>query len=170
MKWSKAELINQGNQELTINEAVTFDPTSWATDRLRDLKNVTVTGSGHYDPDLQRFEADLKITGDMVVPCAVSLEDVIVPFETSSHEVFSFLPCEEDEVHVLKKDVLELYPVVFQLILAEVPLKVVKSGISYPKGEGWEVIREEDYNRQKKQEIDPRLAKRGSISCFFCRL
>ena len=148
MKWSKAELINQGNQELTINEAVTFDPTSWATDRLRDLKNVTVTGSGHYDPDLQRFEADLK-----------SLEDVIVPFETSSHEVFSFLPCEEDEVHVLKKDVLELYPVVFQLILAEVPLKVVKSGISYPKGEGWEVIREEDYNRQKKQEIDPRLAK-----------
>ena len=39
-----------------------------------------------------------------------------MPFETSSHEVFSFLPCEEDEVHVLKKDVLELYPVVFQLI------------------------------------------------------
>ena len=132
MKWSKTELINQGNQELTINEAVTFDPESLASDRLRDLKNVTVTGSGHYDPSRQRFEADLKVTGDMVVPCAVSLEDVIVPFETSSHEVFSFLPCEEAEVHVLKKDVLELYPVVFQLILAEVPLKVVKSGISQP--------------------------------------
>lgn len=92
MKWSKTELINQGNQELTINEAVTFDPESLASDRLRDLKNVTVTGSGHYDPSRQRFEADLKVTGDMVVPCAVSLEDVIVPFETSSHEVFSFLP------------------------------------------------------------------------------
>ena len=45
MKWSKTELINQGNQELTINEAVTFDPESLASDRLRDLKNVTVTGS-----------------------------------------------------------------------------------------------------------------------------
>ena len=42
MKWSKTELINQGNQELTINEAVTFDPESLASDRLRDLKNVTV--------------------------------------------------------------------------------------------------------------------------------
>ena len=68
MKWSKAELINLGNQELTINEAVVFDPESLASDRLRDLKNVTVTGSGHYDPDRQRFEADLKVTGNMVVP------------------------------------------------------------------------------------------------------
>ena len=67
MKWSKTELINQGNQELTINEAVTFDPESLASDRLRDLKNVTVTGSGHYDPSRQRFEADLKVTGDMVL-------------------------------------------------------------------------------------------------------
>lgn len=159
MKWSKAQLINQGDQELTINEALTFDPTSWTMDRLRDLHNVTVTGTGHYDPMLQRFEADLRVTGEMVVPCAVTLEDVTVPFETSSHEVFSFLPTEAEDVHSVKKDVLELCPVVFQLILAEVPLKVVKSGIQYPKGEGWEVIREEDYNRQKKDEIDPRLAK-----------
>ena len=159
MKWSKAELIRKGNCDIAINESVTFDLAGLATDRLRDLKNVTVTGNGHYDPELQQFGADLRITGDMVVPCAVSLEDVIVPFETSSYEVFSFIPCEEDGVHIVKKDVLELYPVVFQLILAEVPLKVVKDGISYPKGEGWEVIREEDYNRQTKQEIDPRLAK-----------
>ncbi|MFQ8584438.1 MAG: YceD family protein [Holdemania massiliensis] len=166
MKWSKAELINQGNQELQLTSVTLIRQVG---QRIVRTKNVTVTGSGHYDPDLQRFEADLKITGDMVVPCAVSLEDVIVPFETSSHEVFSFLPCEEDEVHVLKKDVLELYPVVFQLILAEVPLKVVKSGISYPKGEGWEVIREEDYNRQKKQEIDPRLAKLKESSLMIRR-
>ena len=65
-----------------------------------------------------------------VKPNAVRQVDVY------NRQVFSFLPCEEAEVHVLKKDVLELYPVVFQLILAEVPLKVVKSGISYPKGEG----------------------------------
>ena len=42
----------------------------------------------------------------------------------------------------------------------EVPLKVVKEGIKeYPKGDGWEVVKEEDYTKSKKDDIDPRLAK-----------
>ena len=55
---------------------------------------------------------------------------------------------------------MELLPVVFQLILMEVPLKVVKEGIKeYPKGKDWEVVKEEDYQKEKRKEIDPRLAK-----------
>ena len=38
--------------------------------------------------------------------------------------------------------------------------RLLKEGIKeYPKGNGWEVIREEDYIKSKKDEIDPRLAK-----------
>ena len=59
-----------------------------------------------------------------------------------------------------KGDVVELLPVIFQLILMEVPLKAVKPGIGeYPQGKGWKVIREEDLRKEKEQEIDPRLAK-----------
>lgn len=160
MKWSKAELINQKDCDIIFHEAVTFDPESFATNYLRDLHEVEVSGNGHYDPALQRFEVDLEISGEMVVPCAVTLEDVVVPFEIASHEVFSFLPSKDEDVHFVKKEILELYPVIFQLILVEIPLKVVKDGnFTYPKGEGWEVIREEDYIRRSKDEIDPRLAK-----------
>ena len=161
MKWSKAELNRHGNQDLVIDETLTWERDCFATDRLRELKNVVVTGSGRYDASSQRLEVDLTISGEMIVPCAVTLEDVEVPFETSSTEIFSFLPVKEDqeEVHVLKDEVLDLRPVIEQLILLEVPLKGVKDGAQYPKGEGWEVVREEEHRLQKRQEIDPRLAK-----------
>lgn len=41
----------------------------------------------------------------------------------------------------------------------DIPLKVVKPGvIDYPKGDGWEVISEETYQKEKKRNIDPRLS------------
>ena len=53
-----------------------------------------------------------------------------------------------------------MLPVIFQQILIEIPLKVVKPEIKeYPKGDGWKVIREEDLKAEKEREIDPRLAK-----------
>lgn len=128
-------------------------------DRLRDLHNVIVKGEGHYDCSSQRFEVDLNLAGDMIVPCAVTLEDVVVPFEITSHEIFSFQNEEDEEIHSCKKDFLELYPVIFQLIMAEVPLKVVKEDAAYPKGDGWEVLSEEEYRIRSLKEIDPRLAK-----------
>lgn len=158
MKWTKKELANQ--LDVSFEEELQFDLRDLhKLDRLRDLRNVIVKGNGHYDCSSQRFEVDLDLAGEMIVPCAVTLEDVTVPFEISSHEIFSFLKSEDDEIHECRNDFLELYPVVFQLILAEVPLKVVKEGAKYPKGDGWEVMREDEYRNRAKNEIDPRLAK-----------
>ena len=96
----------------------------------------------------------------MIVPCSITLEDVEYDFHTKSLEVFSFDKTEDEDVHEVKGDVVELLPVIFQLILMEVPLKVVKEGIKeYPKGDGWEVVKEEDYTKSKNDDIDPRLAK-----------
>lgn len=158
MKWTKRELTNQ--VDVRFEEELEFDLHDFhKLDRLRDLRHVIVKGNGHYDCSSQRFEVDLDLAGEMVVPCAVTLEDVTVPFAASSHEVFSFLNTEDADVHECRKDFLDLYPVVFQLILAEVPLKVVKEGAKYPKGDGWEVLTEEEYRNRTKNEIDPRLAK-----------
>ena len=96
----------------------------------------------------------------MIVPCSITLEDVEYDFHTKSLEVFSFDKVDDEDVHEVKGDVVELLPVVFQLILMEVPLKVVKKGLKqYPKGDGWEVVKEEDYKKSEKKDIDPRLDK-----------
>ena len=128
--------------------------------QIRGLQDVTVSGNIHYDTASERVFADLDIEGVMIVPCSITLEDVEYDFHTKSLEVFSFDKTEDEDVHEVKGDVVELLPVIFQLILMEVPLKVVKEGIKeYPKGDGWEVVKEEDYTKSKNDDIDPRLAK-----------
>ena len=161
MKWSRAELLQADKQTIDCTDTIAFDPAAFAKmHQIRGLQDVTVSGNIHYDTASERVFADLDIEGVMIVPCSITLEDVEYDFHTKSLEVFSFDKTEDEDVHEVKGDVVELLPVIFQLILMEVPLKVVKEGIKeYPKGDGWEVVKEEDYTKSKKDDIDPRLAK-----------
>lgn len=161
MKWSRAQLLQAEKCTIYFDETIDFGPEIFAKmNQIRGLQDVTVSGNVHYDTASERVFADLDIEGVMIVPCSITLEDVEYDFHTKSLEVFSFDKVDDEDVHEVKGDVVELLPVVFQLILMEVPLKVVKKGLKqYPKGDGWEVVKEEDYKKSEKKDIDPRLAK-----------
>ena len=161
MKIARADLLRAENNTISIDESIRFEPEAFARmHNIRSVPDVHVSGEIHYDVASERAYADLSITGVMIVPCSITLDDVEVSFHSESEEVFSFVKCEDADVHEAKGDVVELLPVIFQQILMEIPLKVVKPGIKeYPKGEGWKVIREEDLQEEKEKEIDPRLAK-----------
>ena len=133
MRWSKLELLRASEHTITFDDSLSFDASAFsAMNQIRGLNDVRVSGKLRYDSDEDRVFADIEISGTMILPCAV---------------------------HEAKGDVVELLPVIFQLILMEIPLKVVKNEVTYPKGNGWEVMKESDYQKQKKDEIDPRLAK-----------
>lgn len=161
MKWSRIELLKAKDATIEFDETIQFEPEVFSKmHQIRGLQDVTVSGNVHYDISSEKVFADLDIEGVMIVPCSITLEDVEYEFHTKSLEVFSFEKTDDEDVHEVKGDVVELLPVIFQLILMEVPLKVVKEGITqYPKGDGWEVVKEEDYTKSKKDDIDPRLAK-----------
>lgn len=161
MKIARADLLRAENNTISIDESIRFEPEAFARmHNIRSVPDVHVSGEIHYDVVSERVYADLSVTGVMIVPCSITLEDVEVEFHSESSEQFSFVKSEDADVHETKGDVVELLPVIFQQILMEIPLKVVKPGIKeYPKGEGWKVIREEDLQEEKEKEIDPRLAK-----------
>lgn len=161
MKFSKKELLQAKNNVIVFDDTVTFAPEVFnKMTQIRGLHDVNVAGEIHYDANSEKAFVDLDIEGIMVLPCSISLEDVDYSFHTSSKEVFSFVKDDDDDVIEAKGDVIEILPLAFQVILLEIPLKVVKEDIDqYPKGNGWEVMKEEDYNKAKKDEIDPRLAK-----------
>lgn len=166
MKWTKNELIRAKDTTIEFEETINFDASTFPkTLHLRKLTDVTVSGNIHYDLSSDLVYVNLDLEGVMVVPCSISLEDVEYDFHTNSLEVFSFDKVEKDEdIHETKGDVIELLPVIFQLIIMEIPFKVVKPGLKeYPSGKGWEVVKEEDYLKaqaeRKANEIDPRLAK-----------
>lgn len=162
LKWSKNELLNSPNETIFFNEMIAFDKEAFSKmNHLRGLRDIKVSGKIQYETHSDLATCDFEVEGVMIVPCSITNEDVDYPFECDGIQVFAFHKVgKEEDIIETKGDIIELMPTIFQSIILEVPLKVVKEGLKeYPKGDGWEVIREEDYLKQKKDEIDPRLAK-----------
>ena len=62
--------------------------------------------------------------------------------------------------HVVTNETVSLLPAVVNLILLEVPLAITEKGSEeMPSGNGWRVISEAEYEKGRKDRIDPRLAK-----------
>lgn len=161
MKWSKIDFLNAKNNEISFNEAIEIQPEFFKKQhQLRDLKDIVVDGKMHYDERDDYVHVDIRVSGTMILPCSLTLEDVDYDFTTESYELFSFSKSHTNEdVHYSNKNTIELLQVVIQLISMEIPMRVVKNEtIDYPKGNDWEVIKESDFQAREK-EIDPRLAK-----------
>lgn len=113
--------------------------------------------------------ATLNIKGEMILPCARTLVDVPYPYEFAVSEIFSNSPNltkedEEDEVHVIEGDVIDLKPIIMENILLEIPFRVFTEeenpeGAAPTEGEGWQFVQQET----KEKTIDPRLKKLESL-------
>ncbi len=123
---------------------------------LRRLENVEGEIVFYYDAS-DELRIDYHLKGEMICPCAVTLEDVSVPFELSENEK---IVSGQDEDGFFLDENKELEDMVLYIILPEVPIKVVKNEKTvYSRGDGWVFVSEEDYESSKKDEIDPRLQK-----------
>ena len=129
--------------------------------QINDLKDIIVSGTGNLDLKDKRLYVDLNIKGTMILPCAMTLEDVEYPFEINSTEVFAFdKPAPLEDVHEVKKDIVDLTPVVFENIMLEVPMRVVKDDANIKsEGKGWRILDSSNASENNEEYIDPRLAK-----------
>ena len=123
---------------------------------LRRLENVKGDITFYYDAS-DELRINYRVQGDMVCPCAISLEDVYVPFDLNDDDKVVGKPDEEGFLMDENKDIEKM---VLYIVLPEVPIKVVKKEkIEYSRGDGWAFVSEKDYESSKKDEIDPRLQK-----------
>ncbi|MCR4855660.1 MAG: DUF177 domain-containing protein [Erysipelotrichaceae bacterium] len=123
---------------------------------LRRLEDVRGQIIFYYDAS-DKLHIDYSVEGKMICPCAISLEDVEVPFEVHEDELVVH---KQSEDGFFLNENTELEDLVLYIILPEVPIKVVKKEkIEYSRGDGWVFVSEEDYEASKKDQIDPRLQK-----------
>ncbi|MBQ9328280.1 MAG: DUF177 domain-containing protein [Solobacterium sp.] len=160
MIWTRSELIK--TPHVHIDEDVTIDPEVFAGNtRINSVKDVHIEGSGYLE-GTDRFYADIKIRGIMLCPDAITNREIEVPLETDTQEYYSFEESDsnDDSIRVVTEDVIDLLPAVIDAIWLEVPLQATEAEAEdYPSGEGWRVISEEEYEKSRKDTIDPRLAK-----------
>lgn len=123
---------------------------------IRRIKNVAGDITFYYDA-LDELRINYQLSGTMVCPCAITLEDVEVDFDIAQDEK---VVQELDEDGFYFKESVEAKDLAAQIVLPEAPIKVVKNEkIEYSRGDGWSFVSEKDYEDSKKNEIDPRLQK-----------
>jgi uncharacterized protein len=160
MKWQIAKLLKESTKEIEINEEIDFSDAVKRNPDIRSMTLVTVKGKGAIFTTERKVAFDLTIKGEMTLGCALTLDDVSYPFETTIHPVFiwDIDKYDEDSEDYLVKDTIELASAVWQEIFIQIPLRVVKDG-AYEElaRQGIEILSEEKVKKEAENKIDPRF-------------
>lgn len=162
MKWSIQQLQSFRNDGVLLDESVDASEVKTFDREIREITPVHVKGSGTVSRDLATFH--LQISGMMILPCARTLNDVEFPFHIDAVEAFQLserATFDDEEVHELTSNTVDLLPFIRERILLEKPFRVFsenKDGPAPESGEGWELQAENAEENQPKK-VDPRLAK-----------
>ncbi len=131
-----SKLRNDTETKLTIDEDITFDESTLKDTDIKRLENIHASGT------ITRIENSvyhlvLNITGNMVLLCARSLEEVNYPLDIIFEDNISE-EVENGEKQVIFQNSLDIFGIVWENIVLEVPLRVVKEDASYiQEGNGW---------------------------------
>jgi len=166
MKWTVIQLQKFRDVELEIDKKVDVSKDLKERDpEIRDASPIHVTGKAHIDSQKAVFH--LHLTGNLILPCSRTLVDVTYPIDIQSTETFilkpfEYSPSEEEEIHEPYEGMVDLLPVIEELILLEVPMQVIsedaKNKETLQAGQDWEVMTEDQFKQQSHIKIDPRLA------------
>ena len=109
----------------------------------------------------------INIKSNVILPCSYTLEDVDYVIKGSEEFIITDEKDEEDEeagVIYEEKAIFSLDPYIYSLLIALIPPKVVKKGAKLPKnGQGYRVMSEEEYEKEKSETVDPRWEKLDSV-------
>lgn len=118
---------------VNVDGTITFPEERLKGAGIIRLEDVSVHGKAiiNYEDEI---ELDLDLSGKMYLPCAISLEEVEVPFATKIEEIIG-------ENNINNNFYLDLSDILWENIVLEIPIKVVKEGVHLEtsSGKGWSV-------------------------------
>lgn len=165
MKLHRYDLEDLENPHMRFTETILIDETNYIEhDRYSDMSDIYIEGNGYYDAKTSEFILGLDIECSVSVPCAISLVPIEIDIVTQVSETFIFeessLLEEMEELIYVEGLEIDLWPYIWSAIVAEIPIKVIDPNLKeYPQGDGWQVISEADFVKEKEDTLDPRLAK-----------
>lgn len=119
-----------------------------------DIKDISpLEVKGFVSNNEEEYVLDIKVSGTMILTCSRTLKDVSYPFCIDINEIIDE---NNDRTLEIIQNRVDIFPIIWQYILADIPLKVLHpdSSSMLTKGDGWRLIEEDE-----QEEIDPRLSK-----------
>ena len=142
------ELITNSKEEISININIEYDESKTNDNSIRDLKSTTFNGkitklcSGD-------FQITGNITGTMILPDDITLEDTEYNFNSYIEEKFDENNSNYDNNLKIIQNKLDISDFLWQSIIVEIPMKVTNSKNKdlTLQGNGWRLITEEELNK-----------------------
>ena len=152
MKIDLTKMIYNKLYKLPINEELIISDEDLKGTEIKSISPVKVEGYVYDNEDEMSLE--INVSGEMILTCARTLKDVNYPFNIEINENIGE---NNDNSLEIIQNTLEIFPIIWQYILVEIPLKVLHPDAKEEsqEGDGWRLITEDE----KKEVIDPRLAK-----------
>ena len=142
---------------IDIDEDVKVDKEYLDNTEIIDFKKIHIIGSIVKEED--DYNLNVRVYGTMILPCSVSLKptDYDFDFEIDGN-IIELL---EEIGKNVKKDefTLDIFPIIWENILMEIPMRIVNSDIQDVKleGDGWRVVTDEE--KESDESVNPELAK-----------
>ena len=128
---------------------------SFSEEHLKDTNIISLDNlkiNGYITKNMDNFHLKVDLTGTMVLPCSISLKPTNYDFSLEIDEDF------DESVQENLKNVsnsIDIFPIIWENILMEIPLRVVNEDLSDVKteGDGWQLVTD------KEERINPALEK-----------
>jgi uncharacterized protein len=135
-------LRNKIDSILDIDFTYSFSEEELKNTDIRKLDNVSIKGYIRRN-SLDEYELNINIVGTMVLECAITLKDVNYDFNIEIDDNLDRL-LEENDKKI--QNTIDIFPIIWENILLEVPMKVVSEDASLEKteGDGWKLITEDE--------------------------
>ena len=153
MKINRAILTNGIPQ--TISDAIDFSSIQFDPTHIKSIPVCNVTAVATDYEQILRVEASIE--AKVIGICSYSLEEVEIDLNIKDELIFT--DDEEDEDNYYEKgNLIDLDPYILGIILANVPVRIIKKGAKLPQnGKDYRVISEDEYVEEQANKKDPRF-------------
>ena len=112
---------------------------------ILDLKDIKVIGTITKD-NMDNYMLDAKVSGIMVLPCSITLKPVDYEFSTEILGNIEEMLEEINEIHKKTENTIDIFPIIWENILMEIPIKVTSPDALTENisGEGWRLVTEDE--------------------------
>lgn len=123
--------------KVSVDNDIVLDKELYQSTDIRDIKDLHVSGEITINIS-DEIVADLDVSGIFILPCAITLEDVEYKFTTKIDEIWGKF----NDFYENVKNNLDICPIIWENIVSEVPMRVVKDGVDTKdlNGDGWELV------------------------------
>ena len=152
-------LVSGVDKNIPLDIKYSFNKEGLQGTDLIELNDVSIKGEITKN-NRNELLINCEVNGVMVLPCSITLEPVNYPFSVIIDGNLEEMLEEINENSQKIENSIDIFPIIWENVLMEIPMKVVSEKAKNLKleGDGWKLITDD-----KKEEINPEFEKLNQL-------